>query len=116
MGSLCIPPKHSLTEVKWPVLSWFQTSQPVTALLLHCLISACHFKVAALSSHAALAFSPGGIALKLNRSQLSAICCCKQSGEDIDDWLDAAYRLVLPLRQVALARLNKYHHQSSELV
>ena len=27
-------------------------------------------------------------------------------------WLDAACRLVIPLRQVALAQLNKYHHQS----
>ena len=27
-------------------------------------------------------------------------------------WLDAVCRLVIPLRQVALAQLNKYHHQS----
>ena len=27
-------------------------------------------------------------------------------------WLDAACRLVIPLRKVALAQLNKYHHQS----
>ena len=27
-------------------------------------------------------------------------------------WLDAACRLVIPLRQMALAQLNKYHHQS----
>ena len=27
------------------------------------------------------------------------------------DWLDAAYRLVFPLRQVALAQLNNYYHQ-----
>ena len=27
-------------------------------------------------------------------------------------WLDAACRLVIPLRQVALAQLDKYHHQS----
>ena len=27
-------------------------------------------------------------------------------------WLDAACHLVIPLRQVALAQLNKYHHQS----
>ena len=30
--------------------------------------------------------------------------------------LDAACRLVIPLRQVALAQLNKYHHQSGKLV
>ena len=28
------------------------------------------------------------------------------------NWLDAACRLVIPLRQVALAQLYKYHHQS----
>ena len=28
-------------------------------------------------------------------------------------WLDAACRLVIPLRQVALAQLYKYHHQCS---
>ena len=30
-------------------------------------------------------------------------------------WLDAACRLVIPLRQVALAQLNKYHHQSGNV-
>ena len=51
------------------------------------------------------------LALKLNRSQLSVVCHCGQSGEVID-WLDAAHRLVLPLRQVAIAQLYKNHHQS----
>ena len=31
-------------------------------------------------------------------------------------WLDAACRLVIPLRQVTLAQLNLYHHQSGKLV
>ena len=30
-------------------------------------------------------------------------------------WQDAACRLVIPLRQVALAQLNKYHHQSGNV-
>ena len=28
------------------------------------------------------------------------------------DRIDAAYRLVFPIRQVALAQLYKYHHQN----
>ena len=67
-------------------LNWLQTSLPLTTLPLHRLITACRFRVVALSGHAALAFSPSDIALKLNRSQLSAICCCGQSGKVID-WL-----------------------------
>ena len=31
-------------------------------------------------------------------------------------WQDAACRLVIPLRQVALVQLYKYHHQSGKLV
>ena len=48
----------------WKKLSWFQTSLPLTASPRHCLITACHFRVASLSKHAALAFSPRRIALK----------------------------------------------------
>ena len=65
-------------------LSWFQTRLPPTALPLRCVIIACCFRVAAISGHTALTFSPSGIVLKLNRSQLSVVCCCGQSGEDID--------------------------------
>ena len=65
-------------------LSWFQTSLTLTALQLRCMIISCHFRVAALSGHTALPFSPSSIALKMNRSQLSAICRCGQSGEVID--------------------------------
>ena len=54
------------------------------ALPLRCVITACRFRVAALSGQAALALSRSGIAPKMNRSQLSAICRCAQSGEDID--------------------------------
>ena len=65
-------------------LSWLQTR--LTALPFHGLITACHFIVVALSGQATLAFSPSGIALKLNRCQLSAVCHCGQSSEVID-WL-----------------------------
>ena len=45
---------------------------------------ACCFRVAALSGNTALALSPSGIAPKLNRIQLSAICRGGQSGKVID--------------------------------
>ena len=48
------------------------------------VIITCCFRVAALSSHAALALSPSGIAPEVNRIQLSAICRCGQSGKVID--------------------------------
>ena len=48
------------------------------------VIIACCFRVAALSGNAALALSPSGIAPKLNRIQLSAICRGGQSGKVID--------------------------------
>ena len=76
------------------------------------VIIVCHFRVPALSGNAALALPPSGIAPELNRIQLSVICRGGQRSKVID-WLDAACRLVFPLRQVALAQLYKYHHQSS---
>ena len=94
-------------------LGWFQTSLPLAALPLRRVITACHFKVAALSGHIVLAFSPIGIGFKLNRSQLSAVATVGKAARLLIDWLDAAYRLVFPLRQVALSQLYKYHHQSS---
>ena len=50
-------------------LCWFQTNLPLCRVII-----ACCFRVAALSGNAALALSPSGIAPKLNRIQLSAIC------------------------------------------
>ena len=73
-------------QLYWVELSWFHTSLPLIASPLHHLITACRFRVAALSGHAALAFSLRGIALKLNRSQLCVICRCGHSGENIN-WL-----------------------------
>ena len=60
-------------------LCWFQTS-----LLLCSVIITCCFRVVALGGNAALALSPSGIAPKLNRIQLSAICRGGQSGKVID--------------------------------
>ena len=83
-------PIHSVQRHNWLLigldLSWFQTSLPLTTLLLHRPITACRFRVAALSGHAALAFPPSDITLKLNWSQLSVVCHCGQSGEVIN-WL-----------------------------
>ena len=66
------------------IISWFQTSLPLAALLLRRMITACHFRVTALSGHTALSLSPSGIAPELNRIQLSAVCQCGQSGKVID--------------------------------
>ena len=77
---------------------WFQTSLPLAALPLHRMIIACCFRVKALSGHAALALSPSGIAIELNRIQLSVVCCCGQTAGLSIYWQDAAYRLVFPLR------------------
>ena len=90
------------------LLCWFQTNLPLAALPLRRVIIARCFRVAALSGNAALAFHRAAIAPKLNRIQLSAICRGGQSGKVIDllPWLDAACRLVIPLRQVTLAQLN----------
>ena len=86
-------------------LCWFQTNLPLAALPLRRVIIACCFRVAALSGNAALGFHPAAIAPKLNRSQLSAICRGGKAARLSIYWLDAACRLVIPLRQVALAQL-----------
>ena len=90
---------------------WFQTSLPLAALPLPCVIITCCFRVAALSCHAPLALSPSGIAPELNRICLRSVVVGKAGRLSIY-WQDAACRLVIPLRQVALAQLYKYHHQS----
>ena len=59
-----------------------------------CVIITSHFRVAAFSSHTALAFSPSGITLK--RNQLSAICCFGQSSQVIDWLVWCCVPLVLP--------------------
>ena len=54
------------------------------ALRLRRVVIACCFRVTALSGHAVLALSQSGITPKLNRVQLSVVCCCGQSGGVID--------------------------------
>ena len=91
-------------------LRWFQTSLPHCRYQAMCrVITACRFRVAASSGHT---LSSSGIASKLNRIQLSAICHCGQSGEDIDWLVRRCLSLGLPLRQVAFGQLYKYHQQS----
>ena len=80
-------------------------------LPLCCVITICCFKVVALSGKVTLALSPSGIAPKYNRIQLWSGALGKTMGTLID-WQDTAYCLVFPLRQVELAQLYKYDHQS----
>ena len=60
----------------------------------------------ALSGHAALAFPPKDVILKLNRSQLTV----GKAARLLIDWLDAAHHLIFPLRRV---ELYKNHFQSA---
>ena len=80
-----------------------------------CMITAYPFRVAALSGHAALAFS-----LELHRSRVEFNCmrfaASSKAARLSIDWRDAAYHLVFPTQQVALAQLYKYHHQSGNVV
>ena len=85
------------------LFSLFQTSLRLTLLPLHCVIIACRFRVTVLSSHTALALSPSGIAPKVNRILLSAVCHFGQSRDVIDNWQDAAHCSVFLLQQVALS-------------
>ena len=66
----------------------------------------------ALSGHAALALSLRGITPEMNRIQLSAACCCGQSGmyQIIGKMLLTAWSSLCD--KVALAQLYKYHHLS----
>ena len=58
--------------------------------------------------------SPSGITLELNWSQLHVVCRGGQSAAVID--LLARHCLLIPLWQMALAQLYKYHHQSGKVV
>ena len=108
-----------LKSVSMP-LSWFQTSLLLTAFLLRHLITACRLRVSALSSHAALTFSPSSIAFKLNRSLRSA-AVCKAARLSLCDkwylcsWTNITIKMVMRkyhLPQRVLAQLYKYHHQN----
>ena len=93
---------------------WINAGFRLACSELRSVIITCCFRVTSLSGHAALALSPSGIAPELTRIQLSAVCRCGQSGGVID--LLARCCLVFPLRQVALAKLYKNQHQSSNAV
>ena len=83
-------------------LCWFQTSLPFTALPLRRVITAWSpLDVSWLQLLAAtrFGFSSSGIAPKLNRSQLYAICRCGQSGKVID----LLARRCLPFGQASAA-------------
>ena len=80
----CINQLHTTDILRSDAQSWFQTSLPLAPLLLHHMITHCRFKIAALSGHAALVFSPSGIALKFDGVKLSMVCRCGQSGGIID--------------------------------
>ena len=66
----------------------------------------------ALSGHAAVAYHQAASFpswIEVNCMQSAAV---GKAARLLIYWQDAACRLVIPLRQVALAQLNKYHHQS----
>ena len=93
-------------------LCWFQTSFPLAALPLCCVITAWRFMVTVLSGHTALASHqaaslPSWIEVNCMRS-----AAVGKAARLSIYWQDAACRLVILLRQVVLAQLYKYHHQS----
>ena len=63
-------------------------------------------------SAAALALLPSSIAPELDRIQLPAVRPCGQKAGLSIYWQDTAYRLIIPLWQVVLA---KFYHQSSNI-
>ena len=77
--------KRTILNLSFSKYKSFNAGFRLTCRLPLCrVIIACCFRVAALSSNAALALSPSGIAPELNRIQLSAICRGGQSGKVID--------------------------------
>ena len=101
-----------MSTLGYDLLCWFQTSLPLAALPLRSVIIACCFRVAVLSGNAALALSPSGIAPEWIEFNCLRSAAVGKAARLSIYWLDAACRLVIPLGQVALAQLNKYHHQS----
>ena len=77
-------------------------------------ITTCCFRITAPSGHAALvAFSPSGIALKMNRIQLSVVCHCEQSSGVINLLAGCCLPLGVPsAASGSCAMQYKYHHQS----
>ena len=101
---ICLDPSN--------VLCWFQTNLPLAALPL------CRLASLAVSELQLSAATP--LWLFTERQSLPSwieFNCLRSAAVGKAArlsiyWLDAACRLVIPLRQVTLAQLNKYHHQS----
>ena len=98
--------------IKLAHLCWFQTNLPLAALPLRRLAS---LAVSELQLSAAtplwLFTERQSLPSWIEFNCLRSAAVGKATRLSIY-WLDAACRLVIPLRQVALAQLNKYHHQS----
>ena len=99
-------------KVNWNVLCWFQTNLPLAALPLRRLAS---LAVSELQLSAAtplwLFTERQSLQSWIEFNCLRSAAVSKAARLSIY-WLDAACRLVIPLRQVALAQLYKNHHQS----
>ena len=77
------------------------------------VITACHFRVTALSG--ALVFSlSNSLSSWIEFNFLWSATVDKVAGLSIDR-KDSAHRLVFPLQQVTLAQVYKYHHQSDNV-
>ena len=109
--------QSNLTCFTATTLDWccFQTSLPLATLQLCYMITACHFRVTAFGSQAALASSLTGITPELNRIQLSLVCHRGQSGRVIDLLARLLAACSTLCSQVVLAQLYLYHHQSSNV-
>ena len=92
----------------------FQISLPLNALPRGVIIAS-RFMVTASSGHAALAYHQAASLLtwlEFNCLQLAAM---SKAAELSIYWLDAAYRLGIPLQQgTFITQLYEYYHQSGE--
>ena len=78
------------------------------------VITACCFMVTALSGHAALAYHwAASLPSWIEVNCMQSVAVGKAARLSIY-WQDAAWRLVIPLWQVALVQLYKYHDQSGK--
>ena len=109
---MCLFKRCKIRKPSMPVLCWFQTNLPLAALPLRRLAS---LAVSELQLSAAtplwLFTERQSLPSWIEFNCLRSAAVGKAARLSIY-WLDAACRLVIPLRQVALAQLNKYHHQS----
>ena len=106
-----MPQNHSKWVQQVKSLCWFQTSLPLCRYAAWSSLAVSELQLSAATPlwlyHRAASL-PSWIEFNCLRSAVVG----KAARLSIY-WLDAACRLVIPLRQVALAQLNKYYHQSS---